>query len=281
MVANALLAGIKLTAGLLGHSQALVADAIESMADVLSSLVVWRGLVVAAEPEDEDHPYGHGKAEPIAAAGVATMLLVAATWIVTTAFREVREPHQPIAPFTLIVLGAVIAVKETLFRFVLRESDSVDSPAVRADAWHHRSDAITSLSAAVGITISLVGGRGYESADNFAAMAAAIVIAANGWRMLRPALSELMDRSPGGEMLERIRAIAEAAPGVDRVEKCVARKMGYFYYVDMHIEVDPQMTVQRSHDIAHGVKDKIRSQIPRVRDVLVHVEPAVKRVRRD
>jgi cation diffusion facilitator family transporter len=277
MASNALLAGAKLTAGILGHSHALVADAIESMADIFSSLIVWRGLVVAAKPEDEDHPYGHGKAEPIAGAVVSMMLLVAAGWIAVTAFLEIGQEHQTPAPFTLIVLGAVIVIKECLFRFVRHESDSVDSSAVRADAWHHRSDAITSLCAAVGISVSLIGGKGYEAADDFAAVAAAIVIASNGWRMLRPTLSELMDRSPSQDIVERIRAVAGAVRGVECVEKCVARKMGYQYYVDMHIEVDPQMTVQHSHEIAHEVKSEVRGQIPSVRDVLVHVEPVRRR----
>ena len=275
MALNAVLAGVKLTAGILGRSHALVADAIESMADVFSSLIVWRGLVVASEPEDEDHPYGHGKAEPLAAAVVSAMLLLAASWVAVTAIRGIPTPnHEPPAGFTLIVLLAVIVIKECLFRFVLRESDVVDSSAVRADAWHHRSDAITSLSAAIGISIALIGGKGYEGADDWAALAAAVVIAINGWRMLRPAVNELMDRSPSREMVDRIRQIAEAAPGVAAVEKCVVRKMGYQYYVDMHVEVDPQMTVQRSHQIAHEVKDTVRREMPNVRDVLVHIEPS-------
>jgi cation diffusion facilitator family transporter len=274
LAVNTVLAGSKLTAGILGHSHALVADAVESLADIFSSIIVWRGLVVAAEPADEDHPYGHGKAEPLAAAIVSLMLLFAAGWIATTAIAQVRYPHLAPAPFTLVVLFVVIAIKETLFRFVLRTSQSLDSSAVRADAWHHRSDAITSLAAAIGISVSLIGGPGYEKADDVAAVAAALVIAWNGWQLLRPALNELMDRSPNREVIDRVRRVAEAVPGVDAVEKCMARQMGHQYYVDMHVEVDPQMTVKRSHEIAHEVKDKVRSQIPRVRDVLVHIEPS-------
>jgi cation diffusion facilitator family transporter len=161
-----------------------------------------------------------------------------------------------------------------LFRFVLRRSREVESSAVRADAWHHRSDAITSLAAAIGISIALIGGKGYEAADDVAAVAAAAVIAFNGWHLLRPALNELMDRSPSRDMVERIQRIAEGVPGVEAVEKCMARKMGHQYYVDMHVEVDPDMTVKQSHLIAHEVKDRVRSQVERVRDVLVHIEPA-------
>jgi len=274
LAVNTTLTTIKFVAGILGHSHALVADAVESMADIFSSVIVWRGLVVAAEPADEDHPYGHGKAEPIAAATVSAMLLLAAIWITVQAFREIGHPRSAPAPFTLLVLLVVIVMKEGLFRLVLREAISVESSAVETDARHHRSDAITSLAAAIGISVAIIGGKGYESADDVAAIVAAVMIAWNGWRLLRPAMNELMDRAPSRQMVERIRQIAERADGVEAVEKCLVRKMGYHYYVDMHVEVDPQMTVQRSHEIAHDVKDLIRSQIPAVRDVLVHIEPA-------
>jgi cation diffusion facilitator family transporter len=273
LVANTILASTKLVAGIFGHSHALIADAVESLADVFSSVIVWRGLVVAAAPPDEDHPYGHGKAEPIAAAIVSVMLVLAAVWITVEAFHGIAQPHRAPEPFTLAVLFVVIVVKEGLFRFVLREAVSVDSSAVRSDAWHHRSDAITSLAAAMGITVAILGGKGFEAADDWAAIAAAVVIAWNGFRLLRPALNELMDHSPNREIIERIRRIAAATPGVGAVEKCFVRKMGYEYFVDMHVEVDPQMTVLRSHEIAHEVKNKVRSELPNVRDVLVHVEP--------
>jgi len=273
MAVNIVLSGAKLAAGIIGHSHALVADAVESFADIFSSLIVWRGLVVAAAPADEDHPYGHGKAEPIASAIVAAMLLGAALWIVLTAFGEIMEPHRSPAPFTLLVLVVVVAVKEGLFRFVSREGNAVDSSVVKTDAWHHRSDAITSVAAGIGISVSLIGGKGFEAADDVAAIAAAGVIAWNGWHLLRPALSELMDAAPSREIVDQIRRIAAATPGVDRVEKCIVRKVGYQYFVDMHVEVDPQMTVLRSHEIAHAVKDKIRGTMPSVNDVLVHIEP--------
>jgi len=273
LAVNVVLATTKLLAGIFGHSHALVADAVESLADVFSSIIVWRALVVADAPPDEDHPYGHGKAEPLAAATIATTLLVAAGWIISQSLREIVEPHRAPAPFTLVVLIAVVLIKEGLFRFVLRESASIESSAIHSDAWHHRSDAITSLAAAIGISVALVGGAGYEAADDWAALVAAGVIAWNGLRLLRPALNELMDRSPNLEVVEHIRRIAAGTPGVSAVEKCLVRKMGYEYFVDMHVEVDPQMTVLRSHQIAHEVKDKVRAEIPAVRDVLVHIEP--------
>jgi cation diffusion facilitator family transporter len=273
MATNAVLSTVKLAAGIAGHSHALIADAVESFADVFSSLIVWRGVVVAAEPADEDHPYGHGKAEPLAAAIVSAMLLFAAGWIVLKAFDEVAQPHPSPAPFTLAVLVVVVIVKEILFRFVRREGRAVDNLAVRADARHHRSDAITSFAAGIGISVALLGGPGYEAADDWAAMAAACVIAWNGLKLLRPALNELMDTAPDRKIRDQIRQLAETVPGVARVEKCFVRKMGYQFYVDMHVEVDPQMTVLHSHEIAHEVKDKIRDTLPTVNDVLVHIEP--------
>jgi cation diffusion facilitator family transporter len=275
MAINVLLTGSKFAAGLAGHSHALTADAVESLADVFSSLVVWRGLVVAAEPADRDHPYGHGKAEPIAAATVSVFLLAAAIWICARSVQALLNPHPTPAPYTLLVLGIAIVLKEGLFRFIRRESASIGSAAMHADAWHHRGDALTSLTAAIGISIALIGGEKYAAADDVAAVLAAGIIAWNGWRLLRRALNELMDRSPSEEMVQQIRHIAESTAGVERIEKCRVRKMGYEYYVDLHAEVDPKMTVARSHEIAHNVKDNVRGRIPSVSDVLVHIEPAL------
>jgi cation diffusion facilitator family transporter len=273
LAANVALTVAKFLAGILGHSQALIADAVESLADIFSSIIVWRALVVAETPPDEDHPYGHGKAEPLAAATVSAMLLLAAGVIAFHSLKGIVEPRVAPSAWTLIVLIIVIAVKEMLFRFVLRESETVSSSAVETDAWHHRSDAITSAAAFIGISIALVGGPGYEHADNWAALVAACVIAWNGWRLLRPAFNELMDRSPDRALIEKIRAVAGTIHGVAGVEKCFVRKMGYQFFVDMHVEVDPQMTVENSHHIGHEVKDKVRAEIPSVRDVLVHIEP--------
>jgi len=273
LAVNVVLVAAKFLAGFLGHSQALIADAVESLADIFSSIVVWRGLVVAETPPAEAHPYGHGKAEPLAAATVSVMLLLAAGMIAYHSLRGIVEPRVAPSAWTLLVLVGVIIVKEMLFRFVLREAAQLKSPAVEADAWHHRSDAFTSVAAFIGISIAVLGGKGYENADNWAAMAAACVIALNGWRLLRPAFNDLMDRSPDREVIEHIERIAATIAGVDRVEKCFVRKMGYRLYADMHVEVNPEMTVVRSHEIAHAVKNKVRAEIPAVSDVLVHIEP--------
>ncbi len=270
---NAFLAAAKLAAGVVGHSHALMADAIESLADVFSSLIVWRGLVVAAVPADADHPYGHGKAEPLAAAIVSTFLLLAAVGISYRAVDEIIKPQISPAPFTLVVLLVVVVVKETVYRRVIRAARDLQSSVILTDAWHHRSDAITSLAAATGIAVALIGGPDFAVADDFAALVAAGIIAWNGWRLLRPAMDELMDAKPSNEVIEQIRSVAATVSGVDHVEKCVVRKMGYHYLADLHVEVDPQMSVQDAHRIAHEVKDEVRRQRPSVHDVLVHIEP--------
>lgn len=273
LAVNTLLAAVKLVAGVVGHSHALVADAVESFADVCSSLVVWRGLVVASVPPDADHPYGHGKAEAVSAALVAGMLLLAAVWIAVQSVREIVSPHATPEAFTLIVLLGVVLVKEGLFRYALKTGTELDSSAVRSDAWHHRSDAITSVAAGVGITVALVGGEGYEAADDVAALFASAIIFWNGWRIFRSALNELMDASADPDLIGHIRATAESVPGAARVEKCLVRRMGPRFLVDMHLEVASDMTVLRAHELAHQVKDAVCAAHPAVQDVLVHVEP--------
>jgi cation diffusion facilitator family transporter len=274
MAVNAVLTALKLAAGILGHSHALIADAVESIADFFSSVIVWRGLVVAAEPADREHPYGHGKAEPLAAASVAVVLFLAAFGIIAAATVGLFQPRARPQPYTLVVLIVVVVVKELLFRFISREAGTIHSIALSADAWHHRSDAITSLAAFVGISLDIYCGPHFAFADDAAAILAGFIIAWNGWQLLRPASDELMDASPGGPVVSEIRAAAGSVPGVNAVEKCIVRKMGFQYLVDMHIEVDPRITVQEGHNIAHRVKDKVRAAVPAVHDVLVHVEPS-------
>lgn len=270
---NGGLAVVKLVVGIAGDSYALVADAIESLGDIFSSLIVWSGLSIAARPADANHPYGHGKAEPLAALCVAGMLLAAAVTIAIQAIHEIKTPHNAPAPYTLIVLLAVVAIKEGLFRYASRAGRRIGSTAVRADAWHHRSDAITSAATAVGIAIALMGGPGYEPADDWAALAACAVIVFNASFFIRAAVGELMDARPNLALAEALPATVLAVAGAKGVEKILLRKMGPHVYVDLHLEVDPTLSVRDAHLIAHNVKDAIRAAHPQVVDVLVHVEP--------
>jgi len=270
---NGGLALVKLATGIVGHSYALIADAVESLGDIFSSAIVWGGLVIASRPADKNHPYGHGKAEPLAALAVAGMLIAAGVGIAVQAIHEIRSPHQAPAPYTLVVLLVVIIIKEKMFRFERRTALRIGSTAVIADAWHHRSDACTSAAAAIGIAIALIGGEGYETADDWAALAACLVIVANGLRFVRTSVTELMDTTPRTDLAETIRVAALEVKGARLVEKLLVRKTGPKLLIDLHLEVDPDLTVRRAHEIAHAVKDLIMTRWPEVADVLVHVEP--------
>ena len=273
LLTNALLVFVKLFAGIIGHSNALIADAVESSADIFSSLIVWMGLSIAARPADEDHPYGHGKAEPLAAAVVSLMLLGAAVGISIIAIRDIRTPHHLPAPFTLFIAAGVIIVKEILYRRVSRVGKDVGSTAVTADAWHHRSDAISSLAAFIGISIALLGGRGWEAADDWAALVAALVVAVNGARTLRPAISGLMDEAPDRTVKERALHAAAEVNGVRSVENLNVRGSGVGFYVDLHVKADPKLSLEDAHEIAAKVKYAILEAIPNCVNVLVHMEP--------
>lgn len=271
---NLFLAVSKTVAGTIGNSYALIADGIESLTDVMSSLVVLIGLRVAMRPPDDNHPYGHGKAEPLAATIVALALFAAGVTIAVESFHEIVTPHSMPAAWTLLVLAGVVLVKESLFRYVFKVGESARSIAVRTDAWHHRSDAITSGLAFVGISIAVVGGNGWESADDWAALLASGIIMFNACVLLRPALLELTDSVPGTGLSEDVRRLALTVPGVVAIEKSWVRKMGFDYYVDMHVIVDRDMPVWQGHDIAHAVKAALQLAHPQIANVLVHVEPS-------
>jgi cation diffusion facilitator family transporter len=274
MFVNIVLAAAKITAGLLGNSYVLIADGIESALDIAGSVIIWGGLKFAARPPDETHPYGHGKAEPMAAAIVAAGVIIAAIGLAVESVREILTPHHGPAPFTLIVLVVVIAVKEFLYRVVMRVGKGVESTAVQTDAWHHRADALTSTAAFIGISVALIGGEKWYSADDWAALFACAVIGANGWRLLLPAMHEMLDTAPRGEIVPAIERAARSVSGVREVEKFFVRKMGISFYVDLHVRVDGDISVRAGHDIAHEVKDAIKQTDARIADVLVHVEPA-------
>jgi cation diffusion facilitator family transporter len=274
ILVNALLAAVKGIAGVMGNSYALIADAIESTTDIASSFIVWGGLKISTLPPDSDHPYGHGKAEPLAATIVALTLVGAAIGIAVQSVREIITPHHAPEPFTLAVLVLVVVTKETLFRFVFTVGENINSTAVRSDAWHHRSDAITSLAAFIGISISLMGGEGYESADDFAALFASTIILFNAYRILRPAVNEVMDAAPPATMVNAIRKVAQDIPGVIALEKCFIRKMGLSYYIDLHVTVNGNISVRKGHDIARRVKEALRHSNPSISEVLIHIEPS-------
>lgn len=271
IASNFVLAACKCVAGVLGHSFALVADGIESLSDVFSSMAVYLGLRFAIKPPDETHPYGHGKAEPAAAVIVGLTLVVAALAIAAEAISQIRTPHPVPRPYTLWVLLIVVVVKILLSRFVGSVAANIHSSAVQGDAWHHLNDAIVSLFAFIGISIALWTKN--PAADDWAALCASPVILFNAWRQLQSPMAELMDTAPPPEIEREVRTVAAAVPGVIGLEKCFVRKVGFLYYVDLHVVVTGDMTVRSGHAISHLVEDQVLEKVDRVANVLVHIEP--------
>lgn len=277
IIVSAILAVVKAIGGVFGNSYALIADAIESGADVFTSTMLWIGLKWSGKPPDKSHPYGHGKVEALVAIGIALALTFAAGIIIRDSIINIQVPHKTPAPYTLIILIAVVITKELLYRFVMKTGKELNSGAVKADAFHHRSDAITSIAAFVGISIALIGGEGYEVADDYAALFAGLFIIYNAYGIVRPAIGELLDEALEPELLDQIKKLANEVEGVEFVEKHYSRKMGTFYHIDLHIWVNGKIMVEEGHNIAHKVKDKIIKNIPHIMDVHIHVEPSLKK----
>ena len=271
---NALLAVVKLAGGIFGHTYALIADAAESMLDILSSSMVWAGFRVAARPPDANHPYGHGKAEPLAGLAVAVIIFAMAGWIAKHALHEIVTPHQGPAWWTLLVLAGVIVAKTWFSRRMGIAGAKVGSTALGIEALHHWSDALTSAAAFVGISIALWAGPGWETADDWAALFACAIIAFNGFGMFMKALGDVMDIAAPKNFENEVRALALAVPGVRALDKVRARKSGLSHLVDIQVRVDGELSVRAGHAIAHAVKDALLASSPHaISDVTVHIEP--------
>lgn len=273
IIVSSVLAAVKVAAGIAGNSYALVADGIESLLDIVSSLLVVGSLKLAAVAPSERFPYGLGKAESLGGLAVSIVLIGAAFGIAVESVREILRPHQAPAPFTLVVLVLVVIVKELLFRRLLARGEAIDSHAMATDAWHHRSDALTSLAAFLGISISLWGGPGWESADDWAALFASGVIAWNGGRLFRAGWLNALDQAPPPERSERMRSRALAVDGVRAIDLLRTRRSGLGLFVDLHVVVDGEITVHEGHEIAHRVKTALLEADAGILDVVVHVEP--------
>lgn len=273
IIGNTLLAIIKGLAGYFGNSYALIADAIESTADIFASFLVLFGIKYASRPADENHPYGHGRAEPLITFLVVGFLITSATVIAYQSFMNIGTPHNLPKPFTLFILGAIIVWKEISFQIVFKKSIETNSSSLKADAWHHRSDAITSIAAFIGISIALFFGKGYEAADDWAALLASGLILYNAYKIFRPALGEIMDEHVYQDLEVEIKKISQTVPGVIAIEKCYIRKAGMKYHVDLHVMVDGNISVKIGHDISHLLKDNLREKLMELGHVLIHIEP--------
>lgn len=271
---NMALAIAKGITGIFGNSYALIADAIESTTDVFSSILVLFGLKYATKPADDNHPYGHGKAEPLLTFVVVGFLVVSATVIAYESIKHIQTPHKVPEKFTLVVLGLIVIIKELFYRFVSKKGKETKSGALLADAWHHRSDAVTSLMALIGISIAIYMGQGYETADDWAALMASGFIMYNAFKIFRPALGEIMDEHMYDDFIVNIRKTSKTVEGVIATEKCFVRKAGLTFHVDLHLIVKGDISVREGHDIAHNLKNVLQAQFPEISDVLIHVEPA-------
>jgi len=273
IVGNASLAIIKGLAGFFGNSYALIADAIESTADIFSSFLVLFGLKYANRPADKNHPYGHGRAEPLITFLVVGFLITSATIIAYESIKNIGTPHELPKIWTLFVLIPLIIWKEISFQLVIRKAKETNSSSLKADAWHHRSDAITSIAALIGISIALYFGKGYETADDWAALFASGFILYNSYKIFRPALGEIMDEHLYDDLVADIRKVSLSCAGVVATEKCFVRKAGMKYHVELHAIVQADITVKNGHEIAHKLKDTLLNDIPQLGHVLIHIEP--------
>ena len=273
IIGNTCLALIKGLAGYFGNSYALIADAIESTTDIFASLLVLFGLKYANKPADENHPYGHGKIEPLVTFLVVAFLVTSATIIAYESIQNIQTPHKVPKPWTLIVLGSIILWKEISYRIVIKKSKQTHSSSLKADAWHHRSDAITSIMAFIGISIALIFGKGYETADDWAALLASVFILYNSYLIFRPALGEIMDEHLYDDLMKEIREESVKVKGIVGTEKCFIRKAGMKYHVDLHAIVNGKISVKEGHEISHQLKDHLRDKIPHLGHVLIHIEP--------
>jgi cation diffusion facilitator family transporter len=272
IVGNVCLATIKALAGFFGNSYALIADAIESTADIFASFLVLFGIKYSNKPADDNHPYGHGRAEPLVTFIVVGFLISSAVFIAYESIQNIQIPHKLPKPWTLIILGVIIVWKEFSFQRVMRRGIQTNSSSLKADAWHHRSDALTSIAAFLGISIALLFGKGYESADDWAALFASCFILYNCYLIFRPALGEIMDEHRYDDLVEKIREVSKTVDGIIDTEKCFIRKAGMKYHVDLHAIVDANITVKEGHDLSHKLKDTLRHELFELGHVLFHFE---------
>ncbi|HLP86491.1 MAG TPA: cation diffusion facilitator family transporter [Candidatus Paceibacterota bacterium] len=273
ILSSAILAIIKWLAGIFGHSYALIADAIESTTDIVSSILVLFGIKYSSKPADKDHPYGHGRIEPLITFLVVGFLITSAIIIVIQGIKNIQTPHELPKAYTLIILAGIIIWKEISYRLVVKKSKETKSTSLKADAWHHRSDAITSVAAFIGITIALILGKGFESADDWAALFAGAFILYNCYLIFRPALGEIMDEDTHNDIIIQIREVSKTVEGVVDTEKCFVRKTGMKYHADLHITVNAQISVKEGHEISHKVSAKLKEEIAELSNILIHIEP--------
>jgi len=270
---NLLLGVVKLVGGIVGNSFALISDAVNSIGDSLGSGVVLFALRVAQKPPDSDHPYGHTRAESVAGLSVAWLIAFSAITVGWEAVTHMFDRHTAPAAWTLWIAAANVAIKEVLYRVNKSIGERIGSQSLVANAWDHRSDALCSLAVVFGIAAVRWGGPRFVWADEVAALVVVAAILWSAFHLLRSNAAELMDQQADEETVDAIRQATLKVPGVSAVEKLRVRRSGMECFADIHVEVDPNMTVERGHKIGHDVKERLINEITALRDVLVHLEP--------
>ncbi len=273
LAVNMCLGIVKLIGGLIGQSFALIADAVNSLGDVVTSLAVLFALRLAQQPADDEHPYGHTRAEAIAGSNLALLVIVSALLVGWESVQRISVLHELPPVWTLWIAAANVLIKEGMYRYKLSVSRRTGSSALMANAWDHRSDAFCSLAVLIGLGIVRWGGPAWIGADEVSALVVVAAIVWSGAKLFRSSSSELMDSQAEHQLVCEIRQAAAAVPQVRAVEKLLVRKSGLEYFADIHIQVDAQITVEEGHRIGHAVKDRLTTRFKSLRDVLVHLEP--------
>ncbi|HWC96510.1 MAG TPA: cation diffusion facilitator family transporter [Candidatus Sulfopaludibacter sp.] len=274
MAVSGALALVKIAAGLSGHSTAVVADGLESASDVFASGFVLLGLTLAAIPPDENHPYGHGRVETLTGLLIGLVLTAGGVIISFASLQHLGQPRQTVAAFVIYPLLASLVAKACLAAYKFRYGRLLNSDSLTADAWNDTMDSVSAVAALIAVGLTLADPNRFREADRYGGFIVGLIVVTTGIRVVYDTAMQLMDTMPSDVLMTQLREAARDEPGVRGVEKCFARKTGLKYHVDLHLEVDPEMTVRQSHDIAHQVRLRIMQRLDWVADVLVHVEPA-------
>jgi cation diffusion facilitator family transporter len=274
MVVSGTLAVVKIFAGVAGHSTAVLADGFESAGDVFASGFVLLGLTFGAKPPDYEHPYGHGRAEIVTGLLIGLILIAGGALISFGSIQHLGQAHEPVAHYVVYALLLSLVAKSSLAAAKFHYGRKLKSASLTADAWNDAMDSLSATVALIAVGLALANPARFLDADRIGGFLVGLIVIVVGLRVVRDTTLQLMDTMPDEAMMNQIRAAAAAVPGARGVEKCFARKTGLRYHVDLHLEVDPEMTVRQSHEIAHDVRLKILETLNWVADVLVHVEPA-------
>jgi cation diffusion facilitator family transporter len=265
---------VKLLGGWFGHSFALVSDAAHSLGDALVSSAILGALVLSQRPANPDHPYGYTRAETAAGSSAALLLILSALWIAWQAITTFADEYRSPETYTLVIALGSAVLKEGLYRYNSGVARRAGSSALLASAWDHRLDALSSVAVLAGVGLAKWGGPPWHWADHAAALIVAAMLLGVGIRLFWSNFHELMDQQADQRIVNQVRAAAGTVPGVSGIEKLRVRKTGLEYLVDMHVEVDPDMTVRDGHTIAHAVKDHVMTRVMLIKDMLIHIEPA-------